>query len=39
MTVAVVMALIEEEAAFNSKVGSSDREGGGGISEGTLAHK
>jgi hypothetical protein len=26
-------------AALNGKVGGSDREGGGGISEGTLARK
>jgi hypothetical protein len=31
--------LIEAAAAFNGKVSGSDREGGGGISEGTLAHK
>jgi hypothetical protein len=36
---AAVTALIEAAAAFNGKVGGSDREGGGGILEGTLARK
>jgi hypothetical protein len=39
MMAAVVVALIEAVAAFNGKVGGSDREGSGGISKGTLAHK
>jgi hypothetical protein len=39
MTAAAVIALIEVVAAFNGKVGGSDREGGGSISEGTLARK
>jgi hypothetical protein len=39
MMAAAVAALIEVMAAFNGKVGGSDREGGGGISKGMLARK
>jgi hypothetical protein len=34
-----VTALIEVAVAFNGKVGGSDRESGGSISEGMLARK